>query len=480
LWGLLQRTVAGTSAKRLLVLVLLNLVLFSPVQAQNWLWGFQFVLFFVELLVVLGVSVATSRLRLAQKFGLCAVIAAVATFSFGNGFILWLITFPVALASADRLERSTQWRWLGAWVAVFVGAALLYFVEYSKPAHHPPFAASSDVRDYYVYITCFLGAHLASAAREGGVALPMAIGTGLLALYGGVVGIALRWRDTALRRQLLPWIAIGVFAIVSAAMASLTRIGFGVNQGLDSRYTTFSLLLSIGLIGSYAVTAPRLRQMALARRSYELLLLRVEGALLALLLTMWGYSALWGLGSMRAYERMRLWGKAGLLLANVTHDELVYQTHLGSWAPDILRAARIQNDLHLLHPPLFATAEVDRLRKGRTNNRKVGFLDGVTTRGTAIEAKGWAVLPDYGRVADAVVVSHRGPDNITKLFAVTDEIFDRPDVAKVLKRDRLTRCGFLIHFDRSAIPAGPQTIGAWAIDARTGVLYQLGGEDVLP
>lgn len=479
LWWLLQRTVAGTNAKRLFVLVLLNLVLFSPVQAENWVWGFQFTVFLVQLLVLLGVAVATSRHRLAQKFTLSAVIAALATFSFGNGFILWVITFPVALASEDPLRRAARWRWLGAWAAVFLAAGLLYFTDYSRPAHHPPFAASSAVWDYYVYIACFLGAHLASAAREGGVALPMVIGSGLLLLYAGLVAVALLTRDLALRRGLLSWIAMGAFAIISAAMASLTRIGFGVNQGLDSRYTTFSLLLSIGVIGGYATSAPWLRKLVFARRRYEFFL-RCQGALLALLLILWGYSALWGVGFIRRNERTRLWGKAGLLLANVTRDELVYGAYLGGWAPDILRAARIENELGLLHPPLFATADVDQLPKARVDNREIGYLDQITTNGTAVEARGWAVFPDYARVADAVVASYRGQDNVTRLFAVTDQIFDRPDAAKALNRDDLIRCGWLIHFSRSAIPAGPQTINAWAIDARTGLLYPLGGEEVLP
>jgi hypothetical protein len=478
LWWHLKRTVAGTNGKRLFVLVLLNLVLFSPVQAENWVWGFQFTVFLVQLLVLLGVAVATSRHRLPQKFALSVVIAALATFSFGNGFILWVITFPVALASEDRPGKAARWRWLGAWAAVFLAAGLLYFIGYSRPAHHPPFAASSAVWDYYVYVACFLGAHLASAAREGGVVLPMAIGSGLLLLYAGLAGVTLLARDPALRRGLLPWIAMGGFAIISAAMASLTRIGFGVNQGLDSRYTTFSLLLSIGVIGGYATAAPWLHKFAVAHRRYDFFL-QFQGALLALLLILWGYSTLWGVGFIQRNERTRLWGKAGLLLANVTRDELVYGAYLGAWAPDILKAARIENELGLLHPPLIATADVAQLRKARVD-KEIGYLDQITTTGTAVEARGWAVFPDYGRVADAVVASYRGLDNVTKLFAVTDQIFDRPDAAKALNRADLIRCGWLIHFDRSAIPAGPQTINAWAIDARTGILYPLGGEELLP
>jgi hypothetical protein len=308
----------------------------------------------------------------------------------------------------------------------------------------------------------------------------MVIGSGLIALYAAMVFAAMRAHDRATRNKLLPWIALGGFAAISAAMASLTRIGFGANQALDSRYTTFSLLLSVGLIGGYEPAVSLLRTKLSTRRSQALLRARIETASVTVLFVLWAYSAMWGVAWIRSNERMRLWGKAGLLCANVAHTELVYQTYLGGWAPDILKAARELNQLGLLHPQLFATNEVERLREGRTDNREIGYLDEITTAGAIAEAKGWAVLPDYSRVADAVAVSYRGADNHRRLFALNDQTADRPDAAMVLKRHELVRCGWSTHFDRSTLPPGPQTIEAWAIDARTGILYPLGFEQVVP
>ena len=44
---------------------------------------------------------------------------------------------------------------------------------------------------------------------------------------------------------MLPWLALVLYAILSAAATGVGRLGFGVNQALSSRYTTFSTLFII-------------------------------------------------------------------------------------------------------------------------------------------------------------------------------------------------------------------------------------------
>ncbi len=68
-------------------------------------------------------------------------------------------------------------------------------------------------------------------------------------MLGCLIGIVWSvWSgDAALKRNMLPWLGIGAYVLANAALAAVTRIGFGVNQRLDSRYTTFSLWLSVSL-----------------------------------------------------------------------------------------------------------------------------------------------------------------------------------------------------------------------------------------
>jgi hypothetical protein len=78
---------------------------------------------------------------------------------------------------------------------------------------------------------------------------------------GGVWYFMSRMVETSFDRKLLllPWVGIGAFVLTDAALAAVTRIGFGVNQGLDSRYTTFFLYISISIIGMFALVTTKIQ-----------------------------------------------------------------------------------------------------------------------------------------------------------------------------------------------------------------------------
>ena len=172
--------------------------------------------------------------------------------------------------------------WLFAWIAGAACTISLYVFHYVKPAHHPPLAASRHLIDYYFYVAGFLGANLAPAGRRESLALPVLLGTVLLAIYFlALLGIragrkSLVWKEAA------PWLAIAAFAITSSGIAAVTRIGFGVTQALDSRYTTISLLFSVALIALVAISSRELRATFSGRGRILDWVSRAEGACLTL------------------------------------------------------------------------------------------------------------------------------------------------------------------------------------------------------
>jgi hypothetical protein len=207
---------------------------------------------------------------------------------------------------------------------------------------------------------------------------------------------------------------------------------------------------------------------------------RLETSLLTPFLIAFFVSAAWGVESMKLSERTRLWGKGGLLLGNVINDEIVYQTYLGGWGPDVLRFANMEDGLGLLHPAMFRTAEISRLPRVGATKTALGYLDKANCSDGPCEITGWAVLPKKRRVADCVVVAYDGPDKGPIIFGVTDQVSDRPDVVQAYHRKELLRCGWTVHFQRSAIPPGEHRISAWALDAKIGTFYELGTPQTLP
>ena len=479
---ILRRTFPSSPLKCLLLLVPINFLLFSPVQAENWTWGFQFVLFLINFLLVGGACIATSNWSLARKFVGCAVIATVATFSFGSGFILWATTFPFALLHEQNARRARVLGWVAGWGVAGLCAVGLYLFDYFRPAHHPSLAASSDPLDYYRYVATFLGAHLAKAARSESLFIPAVIGTILLVAYLVAGWLAVATREIDVRHRLAPWFAIGGFALLSAALAAVARVGFGEQQALDSRYTTFSLCMSIGVIGLAAVAGDIIRASPRSGRGLLNWVARLEGACLAAFAIAFVVSAAWGVRSMQLKHGMLLRGKGALLFGNVLNSGLVYETYLGGNAADVLKFAHIRDQLGLMHPPLFKSADLSRAVIVPQERKRSGALDEIASIDGRCVAEGWAVLRNKRRVADCVVLAYRSVEGTPIAFAVNDEVTDRRDVAQWLKKKnlRLKRTGWRSNFDRTSLPPGEQQISAYALDAESGTLYELGTPKILP
>jgi hypothetical protein len=140
---LLKRTVPSTR-KPLLLWALINLLIFAPVQAENWLWGFQLQVFVPTVCLVASLVTLGSRLRPGARLAIASLLAMVATFSFGGGILLWP---AIGLCLALQQEKR---RWLIPWGVTFLFIATLFFTGYDhKPVYGPQ---TGDPLDYLVSI----------------------------------------------------------------------------------------------------------------------------------------------------------------------------------------------------------------------------------------------------------------------------------------------------------------------------------------
>jgi hypothetical protein len=475
LWYLLNRTVPITASKKLLLLTLLNLILFSPVQSENWMWGYQFVLFFSNLLLGAGICVSISRRSLRTKFVLCLAIAAVATFSFGGGILAWPLTFPLALALESSLGKRKIIVWLSAWLCAAGAAVALYFFHYTKPPEHPPLFASSHPGDYFLYVTTFLGGHLSKADLTKSILVAAENGTLLLLLYLGGLFWTIRSHDADFRKKMLPWLGLGGFAILNAFLAAATRIGFGVNQALDSRYTTFSLFISLSVIGMFAVTTTTRLNSGANRPALGLKWIGIAWLLTAcptLLLISHLNACWWGIDSMQQSRISRLHGKAALLFANVLDAGPAYSRYLIANAAQTGPWANMANSLGFIHPPLLQSPELSKLDH---RPQTAGFFESLTAKQEGTwKASGWAIIPKAFRPADAVLLAYEDPTLGTMAFAIAAPTSPLSYVVDALHDNRYEISGWSCDFARSKIPPGDHVITAWAFDVEKMVIYPLG------
>ncbi|MEG5062039.1 hypothetical protein QUB33_00115 [Microcoleus sp. B3-A4] len=117
--------------------ILTCILLFSLVQHENWLWGFQLAWFFVNLCFVAAVYALVSNHKLLPniRISIAAVFCFLASFSLAQGLLSWLAAIP-AVAALEGNAAQKRKRAL-AWMLLFVATCAVYSIDY-----HPSRKAS--------------------------------------------------------------------------------------------------------------------------------------------------------------------------------------------------------------------------------------------------------------------------------------------------------------------------------------------------
>jgi hypothetical protein len=243
-------TIFDLSKKRLwLALVGLTfLALFSPIQSENWLWGFQLSYFLVNAGVILSLfSVALTSIPFAIRLGLASFFAAVASFSVAQGLMAW-----PALIITILLTEETKQRKLAALLVLCLVTALLfwaYFTNYQTPsAGHLTFQEIvHEPRAPLLYFLGLLGGPLTFWVPDNlKTRSAITFGSILLLLFGWFCYLNLA---KGRRRKIVPWVGLACFVLAFCFVTAVGRAGFGIDNGVTtSRYTTHTLLFSVAVL----------------------------------------------------------------------------------------------------------------------------------------------------------------------------------------------------------------------------------------
>jgi hypothetical protein len=214
-------------------------ILFSATQMVNF--SEQFQLTFLAVWALAGVSIglfalAVGRHRAARSSfvpWLASSFALVlATYSAANGVLAGIAILGVALVMRAPLRL-----WLGsALVTVLLGA--VYLRGYQSVAQHPSLLVIlHDPAEFVLYIVTYLGC----VAADLGLWTCAAIGLVGLALSSVAILYEAARRDSSVSRATM--VGIMVFILLTAAMTSVGRVGFGLIQATSTRYATFVMVL---------------------------------------------------------------------------------------------------------------------------------------------------------------------------------------------------------------------------------------------
>ncbi len=217
---------------------LILFLLFSPVQMDNFVWGFQITFVLATFFTIVSLycfSKVCSRIEAHRDLYFFASLFAAlcATLSLASGLFVWPILILAGVAR--KIGRRKL-------LLTFLSGLLIYsayFYHYQRPSDHSsPLVSLGHPLILLRYLSLYLGGawivygqKAASIVGFAGILLSM--------LLFGFAGF--RWKRIS--SSDLFFLSIILFVLVAGSLTGLGRIRFGVVQGYSSRYQTIALLL---------------------------------------------------------------------------------------------------------------------------------------------------------------------------------------------------------------------------------------------
>lgn len=479
-------TVGGSTLKRLLLATISNLLIFSPIQYENWLWGIQIVVFIPIVCITTCILVSYSRLAARAKFLISMCLSTVSTFSYANGLLCWLVLFPIlVLKSRNELNKN---RWLiFAWIAGFISNAVLYFYNYQKPGHHPSFweAIKYPLRSIH-YLLSFFGAPLGFGIGTNPlnistiITTSTVIGLAIVLIFLASCLYILRFsKDFNLLNRVAGWLTIALYTLASAIITTLGRVGFGVEQSLSSRYTTFSVYLTVCLIYIVAIIIDDIKKKDLVAKNIKSIT-KFSCFLTAIIVVFHVSASTFAVNCMHDHRIDLLQRKSCLAFINIVQEDCLkkvfpYVDYLKYVANDI-------NRLGFLNPGLVKSSRIQDIEVDKNmKSLNYGVFD-VLKKASKDEyvASGWAVLPARREPADSVILTYANAEGNSTVFALANvRTTARYDVAKTLKQESYFSSGWQKKIPVSKLPKDAIKLDAWAFDSNTGKAFHLNGTHVI-
>ena len=473
LYHLLRWTTNFTLQGRLLAWGLLNSLLFCPGQYFNFLWGIQLADFTPGTVLLFAMLANLSGIQFRFKVIVTAVLSLIATYSFANGMLLWLLAVPIQwpLQTAEaRLRLKAAAGWYAAYgitAAVSIG---LYFFHYTRPRHHPEFIASyNQAGSLGAFVLRWIGGLFAERSADAFV-----LGLLVVIAFLGLGSLALKssWRDRGWE-TIYPWLVLEAYGLISGAVAAAGRLGFGPNAAIAPRYgpvTVFCYLAVAGLaLSVYSKLSTQKKTLSRAAIFYT-------GAAAGILVIAW-FNAfnreLIVLKEIRE-ERKRLALAVQWIPAIPDNPEL----KLGGVPPaTIVDIARSLSQRDLLRPRFVGELLTNQVqREPPSADSSTGALQTAYFNHCGkLLVTGTARVPTQRGKPDCVVVGYVTEDHRLVTFAVFRPTFEWLEPKERFRVDNPPLDGFAVSIDASNLPKGALVLRAWSIDMTQQNAFPLAG-----
>jgi hypothetical protein len=460
--------------------ILTCILLFSLVQHENWLWGFQLAWFVVNLCFTAAVYALVSTHKLLPNIRICiaAVFCFIASFSLAQGLLCWLAAVPAVVAlEGNRVQKKSR---LIIWILLFAATCDIYSIDYHPSRKTSIIALLNKPLVAIDYFLSLLGSpivRLPGLSAWAGLVIFASFGffvwhfgKKILSTDFGLGGDgqdAHPTIDLGLRSQALAWLSIGLFSVLSALFITAGRANFGAIQAIESsRYTTNSILLLIAIVqlGQLFVRETK----ALLKFNYKFI---YRGVLLLLIgiIIVNSQNAIAQTSSALVYKQ-----GAGdcLQLINYLEPSDFFKNSPESCLRVLSKKTWLVRD-GAAFIDKFGWRKFAKNVEFISNAKKVyGYLDKPPTGDKLLKAAGWAVLPDNRKQPNIVLLSVG--DN-KSFFANAYVNLDSPDIAKTLKSQLYNNARWAVDVSGGDLAIAQTEIKAWVYNPVDNQFVQLRG-----
>ena len=430
----------------LLCLTISGALLFSPAAFENWLWGLQWVIFVPLLCALLALHIQNRTPSFGVRFGATVLLNYVAMYSFSNGMLLWVVSFPfwregLGFLAGRRPSRAGMLRLL-VWSSAYCLAALIsvriYFSDYQNISAHPPLAfVLKEPWSVVKYFAAWCGGPFHSNASVH-IVVGFALILASLLLPGWLVMKARRepgWRTFHYLGRLYPSLLIIAYALGSGLMTSLGRAAFGVEQAFSSRYLFHSAALSVGLIAALNTHRILVAGANWKAGNYSRIFHGVLGLFSILLIRSWDHG-------YKAFEKMRIARTQTLftvrMLAVVPKSPMVDKTC--PWL-DLPLLVKTLEEKGIYDPSSYGDWLTEAIK--HPQSAAGGAVQILPRPQSEIGLTGWAMIPEHNTPADSVLLCRMGKSGDLEPCIMLAVGFKRNDIVREIGRSSLRHSGFM-------------------------------------
>jgi hypothetical protein len=473
LYRLLLRTTNFTLEGRLFAWGLLNLLLFCPGQYVNFLWGIQLEPLIPGTLLLFAMLANLSGIQFRFKVVITAALALVATYSYANGMLLWLLVIPIQWPP-QTAEARPQFKATGRWYALYTLTAAisvsLYFFHYSRPRQHPEFIISyHQVGLLADFVLRWIGGLFAERIADAFL-LGLLVAMAFVSL--GWVALKSSWRDRDWK-MVYPWLVLGAYGLISGAVTGIGRLHFGPNSAIAPRYEPVRVFFYIAVVG---LALSIYSKLSMQKKTLSRAAIFCTGAAAGILAITWlnAFNGELIVLKETREERKRLALAVQWIAAIPDNPEL----RLGRVPPaTIVDKARSLSRYDLLRPRFVDKRLVNQVeREPPSADSLAGALQTAFFNDFGkLLITGTAQVPNRRKKPDCVVVGYVTEGHRLTPFAVFRPKFERLERQERFGVADLSSDGFAVAIDASNLPKGALVLRAWSIDMAQQTAFPLAG-----